>query len=84
MAGAFADRGLVLTGVVAASRPAGAGWEADLRVGEATITCRLPDRPPDGKFTVTVLDPPYFDSNGNGLPASGTETDTAQPQQVRR
>ena len=46
LAGAFPDRGLVLTGVVAACRPAGAGWEADLRIGDATITGRLPDKPP--------------------------------------
>src|SRR5580698_7222328 len=43
--GAFGDRGLVLTGTVAASRPAGAGWEADLSVGDAAVTCRLPDKP---------------------------------------
>jgi ABC-type sulfate/molybdate transport systems ATPase subunit len=70
--GSFADRGLVLTGTVTASRPAGAGWEADLRIGDATVTCRLPDRPPaSGRdLVVTVLDPPYFGSDGalTGLP----------------
>ena len=78
-AGAFADRGLVLTGMVVACRPAGAGWEADLRVGEATITCRLPDRPPlsDREFTVTALDPPYFDAHESGLSAGDTESDKA-------
>ncbi len=77
--GAFADRGLVLTGVVTACRPAGAGWEADLRVGEATITCRLPDKPvpSDREFTVTALDPPYFDAHQNGPPARAAESDTA-------
>jgi ABC-type sulfate/molybdate transport systems ATPase subunit len=67
VAGALPDRGLVLTGVVAASRPAGGSWEADLRVGEATITCRLSEKPPaaDIDFTVTVLDPPYFGVDGN-------------------
>jgi ABC-type sulfate/molybdate transport systems ATPase subunit len=81
MAGAFADRGLVLAGEVTACRPAGAGWEADLRVGAEMITCRLPDKPPipDGKFTVTVLDPPYFDSNGSAVPAEGH---TTRPEQV--
>jgi molybdate transport system ATP-binding protein len=64
--GSFADRGLVLTGTVTASRPAGAGWEADLRIGDAAVTCRLPDRPPaSGRdVVVTVLDPPYFGSDG--------------------
>jgi hypothetical protein len=83
LAGAFPDRGLVLTGVVAACRPAGAGWEADLRVGEATITCRLPDRPPatDREFAVTALDPPYFCSNGSAISAEGGIT---QPEQIRR
>lgn len=33
IAGAFGDRGLVLTGTITATRPAGAGWEADLRAG---------------------------------------------------
>ncbi len=66
IAGAFGDRGLVLTGVVTASRPAGAGWEADMRIGATAITCRLPDRPPapGGELTVTVLEPPCFGSDG--------------------
>ena len=61
IAGAAADRGLILTGVVMASL-AGGRWEADLRVGDTTIICRLPDKPPDAgaKLPVTVLDPPYF------------------------
>jgi ABC-type sulfate/molybdate transport systems ATPase subunit len=75
IAGDYGDRGLVLTGVVVASRPSGAGWEADLRVGEAVITCRLPDRPPaagDG-LTVTLVDPPYFGSDGRALIAGSVE-----------
>ena len=75
-AGAFPDRGVVLTGVIAACRPAGAGWEADLRIAETTITCRLPERPPtpDCEFTVTVLDPPHFEPDGRSaasVPAEG-------------
>ena len=70
--GAHPGRGLVLTGTVAASRPAGAGWEADLRVAGvagapgAVITGRLPDRPgPEGdELTITVLDPPVFGPDG--------------------
>ena len=56
----------MLTGTVTACRPAGAGWEADLRIGDTAITCRLPDRPPDlrHEVVVTVLDPPYFGSDG--------------------
>ncbi len=86
LAGAFPDRGLVLSGVVAGCRPAGAGWEADLRVGDATITCRLSDRPSisDGDFTVTVLDPPYFGSDGSGPPARATGTDTGAAGMVMR
>ena len=82
--GAFGDRGLVLTGTVTASRPAGAGWEADLRTGEAVMTCRLADRPPasGALFTVTALDPPYFaaeeDEPATG-PAEGGQT---WPEQV--
>jgi molybdate transport system ATP-binding protein len=85
VAGAFNDRGLVLTGVVTACRPAGAGWEADLRVGGETITCRLSDRPPasESGFTVTVADPPYFGSDGNALSAPAEEG-RIQPEQVRR
>ena len=67
IAGAFSDRGLVVTGVVTASRPAGAGWEADLRVSEAMIACRLPHKPPafGGELVVTILNPPYFGSDGS-------------------
>jgi ABC-type sulfate/molybdate transport systems ATPase subunit len=69
IAGAFADRGLVLSGVIVASRPAGAGWEADLRLSQAVITCRLRDRPPPpgGPLVVTALSPPYFDADGNAI-----------------
>jgi ABC-type sugar transport system ATPase subunit len=71
-AGALPDRGLVLTGTVTGFRPAGAGWEADLLVGDAMITCRLPDKPApaDGEVVVTALDPPYFGTDGVALPAA--------------
>jgi ABC-type sulfate/molybdate transport systems ATPase subunit len=92
--GAFGDRGLVLTGTVTASRPAGAGWEADLSTGDAAITCRLPDRPPasGGDIVVTVLDPPYFSSDGStvsSVPAKDGESvpakdGEAKTGQVRR
>ncbi len=43
--GAHPGRGMVLTGTVAACRPAGAGWEADLATGATMVTCRLRERP---------------------------------------
>ena len=69
VAGAYPDRGVVLNGAVTACRPAGAGWEADVRVSDTVITCRLPDRPPGGAFAVTALDPPYFGPDGTAVPA---------------
>jgi iron(III) transport system ATP-binding protein len=64
--GAHPGQGVVLTGAVLAARPAGAGWEADLRVRDATITARLPGRPAPGQaeLVVTVLDPPWFGPDG--------------------
>ena len=71
VAGAFPSRGLVLSGVVSALRPFGAGWEADLRVGDSAVTCRLPEQPSGTEVQVTVLDPPYFGPDGAALsPAS--------------
>lgn len=91
-AGARPEMGLVLTGPITACRPAGAGWEADLRVGDATVTCRLPERPgsADGELAVTVLDPPYFGADGAALtPAAAAEAvgeavSASQPEQVCR
>jgi hypothetical protein len=84
--GAFGDRGLVLSGVVRACRPAGAGWEADLSVGDAAVTCRLPDKPPasGGEFAVTVLDPPYFGSDGSAVGSASAKDGEARTEQVRR
>ena len=84
IAGASRERGLVLTGVVAACRPSGAGWEADLRVGEETITCRLLEKAPSPgtEFAVTVLDPPYFSSDGSALSFPRTTGDKTRPEQV--
>jgi ABC-type sulfate/molybdate transport systems ATPase subunit len=66
------DRGIVLTGTVAACRPAGAGWEADLRLRGSgsgpgsTVICRLADRPgPEGsELVLTAIDPPCFGPDG--------------------
>jgi ABC-type sulfate/molybdate transport systems ATPase subunit len=62
--GADPARGLVVTGNVTAARPSGAGWEADLLVGDASFTCRLPARLDGSQATVTLLDPPYFGPDG--------------------
>jgi ABC-type sulfate/molybdate transport systems ATPase subunit len=73
VAGAFYERGLVLNGTVTAFRPAGAGWETDLRISETTkVTFRLAGKPPapGGEFVVTALDPPYFSADGNALRAA--------------
>jgi ABC-type sugar transport system ATPase subunit len=73
-AGADPARGLVVTGTVAAARPSGAGWEADLRAGDAAFTCRLPGPPSGEQVTVTVLDPPYFGHDGQRI-----ESDMSDP-----
>jgi molybdate transport system ATP-binding protein len=69
-AGAHPDRGLVMTGTVTGARPSGAGWEADLLVGGAALTCRLPSRPDVGELSLTVLDPPVFGPDGAALDAA--------------
>ena len=77
VAGAQRGRGVVLTGIISACRPAGAGWEADLAIGAATITCRLPERPavPGAEMVVTALDPPWFGPSGAAItPPSGAST----------
>jgi len=73
-AGGMPGRGLVLTGPVAASRPAGAGWEADILLPGAqppgsTVTVRLAARPgPDGsEVTVTAIDAPVFGPDGRAV-----------------
>ena len=62
--GADPARGLVVSGTMTAARPSGAGWEADVLVGDAPFTCRLPSRPVGADLSVTVLDPPYFGPDG--------------------
>jgi ABC-type sugar transport system ATPase subunit len=66
VAGAAPDRGHVLTGTVAASRPAGPGWETDVELPDSVVTCRLTERPgPIGsQLTITALDPPLFGADG--------------------
>jgi ABC-type sulfate/molybdate transport systems ATPase subunit len=80
--GAEPDRGLVVTGAVTAARPSGAGWEADLLVGDAPFTCRLPSRLDGAQVSVTLLDPPYFGPDGaalrTGVKRAGRETGPRQ------
>lgn len=64
IAGDWDSRGLAVTATVTASRPSGAGWEADLRSGGAEFTCRLPEPPGSSSVSVTLLDPPYFGPDG--------------------
>ena len=64
VAGSEPGRGLVVTGTVTASRPSGAGWEADVLAGDAAFTCRLPARPAGAELSVTLLDPPCFGADG--------------------
>jgi ABC-type sulfate/molybdate transport systems ATPase subunit len=73
ISGAHPGRGVVLTGIVCGGRPAGAAWEADLRVGTAEITCRLADQPAAGvgELVVTVLDPPCFGPDGSAVRRGG-------------
>jgi ABC-type sulfate/molybdate transport systems ATPase subunit len=74
--GADPARGLVVTGTVTAARPSGAGWEADLLVGDASFTGRLPARLDGSQATVTLVDPPYFGPDGALL---GDATRSANP-----
>jgi ABC-type sugar transport system ATPase subunit len=75
--GADPARGLVVTGTVTAARPSGAGWEADLLVGDAPFTCRLPSRLDGAQVSVTLLDPPYFGPDG-ALLAPGSPAPTTR------
>jgi molybdate transport system ATP-binding protein len=76
--GADPARGLVVTGTVTQARPSGAGWEADVVVGDAAFTCRLPSRPPGPELSVTVLAPPYFGPDG-ALLAPGIDSGQLRP-----
>jgi molybdate transport system ATP-binding protein len=77
--GAVPGRGLVLCGPLTASRPAGAGWEADILCAGDTVTVRLADRPvtDGGELTVTATGVPVFGTDGaavtSGRPDPATE-----------
>jgi molybdate transport system ATP-binding protein len=72
-AGAAPGQGIVLSGVLAACRPAGAGWEADLRLAGTTVTCRLPDRPgaEGSELILTAIEPPFFGPEGAAVRSPG-------------
>jgi molybdate transport system ATP-binding protein len=66
IAGAWPDRGVVLAGPLAGSRPSGAGWEVDLQLAGTAVTCRLAERPATdaGELVLTAVDPPLFGPDG--------------------
>lgn len=70
--GSASDDGVVLHGVVTRVRPAGAGWEVGLLVADIEVICRVSDDPPGtgSSMTLTVVDPPWFDSTGAALLAA--------------
>jgi len=58
-------KGLVLSGVVTACRPAGVLWEIGVRVADVVVTARLPDPAPVGaEMIITATDPPCFGPDG--------------------
>ena len=86
IAGEHPDRGLVLVGKINSCRPAGGGWEAELRTGGTTISCRLTDNPGshgDG-FVVTALDPPVFGADGAALAPTSALTGRIGSYAVRQ
>jgi molybdate transport system ATP-binding protein len=70
-AGSHPERGLVLTGTVTRSRPAGALWEITVRTGAgsgATLVARLPETAPTGQdIVLTILEPPCFGLDGTAV-----------------
>lgn len=64
--GADPPVGPVLTGQLLRRRPAGAGFESDLRVNDTEVTVRLQNdvAQPGSTLQITVIDPPIFDSDG--------------------
>jgi ABC-type sulfate/molybdate transport systems ATPase subunit len=66
VAGAHPDRGQVMAGQVLGVRPAGAGWEAEVRASGEVIRFLLPEHPPapGDELSFTLLDPPCFGPDG--------------------
>lgn len=80
IAGAQPERGIVLTGLLTGSRPAGAGWEVDLQLASDAVTCRLPERPvtDNGQLVLTAIEPPCFGADGTAGQACGAAEMTAR------
>jgi ABC-type sulfate/molybdate transport systems ATPase subunit len=64
--GAHPDRGLATSGLVLGVRPAGAGWEAEVRAGGEVIRFLVTERPPAAgdELPFTLIDPPCFGPDG--------------------
>lgn len=61
-------KGIMLSGVVTACRPAGVLWEIGVRVSDVVVTARLPAPAPVGaEMVITATDPPYFGPDGAAL-----------------
>ena len=74
--GAEPGSGVVLSGLLTACRPSGAGWEADLLLpGEIdnVVTVRLAERPATdaGELTVTAVNPPVFGPDDQAIAVAG-------------
>lgn len=68
VAGRHDGKGIMLSGVVTACRPAGVLWEIGIRVGDVVVIARLPAPAPAGaEMVITAIDPPYFGPDGAAL-----------------
>ncbi len=73
--GAHPGRGPVFTGPVRSCRPAGAGWQVEIAVGEHTVWCQLLDRPA-AQASITAVGAPCFGPDGRLLPNSSARVGT--------
>jgi len=73
VSGAAPGKGIVLSGPVAAVRPAGVGWEVDVQLNGTAVTCRLSDRPVAAgeELVLTAIDPPVFGPDGVAIGSTG-------------
>jgi ABC-type sugar transport system ATPase subunit len=72
--------GHVLEGQVTACRPAGALWELEVKVGEETVTARMPGPATVGQpLVITATDPPIFWPGGAAIGTVPIETASVEP-----
>jgi molybdate transport system ATP-binding protein len=73
--GAHPELGVVLNGTVRTWRPLGAGWEADVGVAGALVSCHFPERiVTEGQpLTFTAVGAPVFGADGQLLPREEEE-----------